>query len=169
MSPQAFQETYLPLTSRIYSIAMAILGNTEDAEDAVQDTFLRLWERADRLDGVERAEAFLCTTVRNVCLNKIRARRHETDVDEMPDLADPSDRTGQDRLTAADDRSFLGRLLGRLSPKARRVVTLRHVGEYATKEIATLTGDTDVNVRATLSRARRQLKEEYLRAMREAQ
>lgn len=169
MKPEVFQERYLPLSSRLFSIAMAILGNAEDAEDAVQDTYLRLWERADRLGDVEQGEAYLSTMVRNVCLNKLRARRHETDVDETTELADNAATTAQEQLEKADDRSFWSKLLDHLSPRARRLVALRHVGEYSTHDIAQLTGDTEVNVRVALSRARRQLKEEYLRAQREAQ
>jgi len=167
MSPQTFQEKYLPLSSRLYSIALSILCNAEDAEDVVQDTYLRLYENVDKIERVANKEAYLCTMVRNACLNKLRSHHYETDMEEAEDTPDVADTTGQDRLEAADSRSFWTKLLGGLSPKARRIVTLRHIGEYSTHDIALLTGETDSNVRSTLSRARCQLKEAYLRTLRE--
>ena len=50
MNTQSFEQKYLQLTPRLYSVAFSVLGNAEDAEDAVQDTFARLWEKRNELE-----------------------------------------------------------------------------------------------------------------------
>lgn len=162
MSPHAFQEQYLTLATRLYGVAFAILGNAQDAEDAVQDAYIRLWKCIDRLDDVRSSEAFFVTTVRNVCLNSLRGRSRETDFEGIDDVADTPARDPADET---ESHSFWQRALGHLAPKARRIVTLRHIGEYSTHDIADITGETETNVRSTLSRARRQLREEYQREL----
>lgn len=155
MTPQTFYDKYTSLMPQLYRTAYAIVGNRQDAEDAVQDTFVRMWEHRKQLEGVERPEAYFLMAVRNVCLNMLRARHEEIEVESQYALPDTADRTGQ----PPEGRSFIARLFSRLAPKARRIMTLRHVGEYSTRDIARLTGETESNVRSTLSRARQQLRD----------
>lgn len=159
MRPEDFNAQYLRQARRLYSVAYHILGNAEDAEDAVHDAYIRLWERAERLPDVQSAEAFFATAVRNVCLNTLRGRHGQVALDaagEVPDApqAEPA------------DRSLWRRVLAGLSPKARRIVTLRHLGEYATRDIALLTGETETNVRSILSRSRTTMRDAYRDAIR---
>jgi RNA polymerase sigma factor, sigma-70 family len=157
MTQQEFQHKYLPLAPQFYRRALALLGNAQDAEDAVQDTYLKLWNQSTRLERMELPEAFMQTVLRNVCLNMLR-KRH-TPENEL-DMADKLPEEGDD-IGRVEQQGTLRMLLDSLSPKARRMVTLRHLGDFSYEEMATLTGETEGNIRTILSRARRFLKERY--------
>ena len=162
MTAQSFEKKYLGLSPRLYSVACSLLGNAEDAEDAVQDVFVKLWEKRARLEQMENAEAYFLATLRNICLNKLREHHLEAAATDDWDAVPSRDEATADApMERRETRSILKRLFGRLSPRARRVVTLRHVGEYSFRNLAEVTGETEVNLRAILSRARRQLREDY--------
>ena len=73
MPPQTFYDKYTSLMPLFYHTAYAIVGNRQDAEDAVQDTFVRIWEHRKQLEGAERLETYFLMAVRNVCLNMTNA------------------------------------------------------------------------------------------------
>lgn len=156
MSSESFQDRYLPLLPQLYRVALSILANVQDAEDAVNDTYLQLDRQRDRLASMPNAEGYFIVTLRNVCISMLRRRQVMQDVDEV-DLPDESPDDGE-----RDPKPGLWqKLLGKLTPKAKKIVELRHVAECSMTDIATLTGETEVNVRAILSRSRRKLREEY--------
>lgn len=170
MDFKTLRETYLKQLPRLYSVAVTLLQNVEDAEDAVQDTYVRLWQRADRgfeVTDVERGEAYLFTTLRHLCYDRLKERGRQQDEVEADEVADDLIETDDDQPSSHP--SFWNCLLARLQPKAARIVRLRHLGELSTRDIAQLTGETESNVRSTLSRARQQLKAEYRRALNERQ
>ncbi len=153
MNPQAFQEKYLPLMPRLYRTAFAILGNAPDAEDAVQEVYLRLWEQADRVEKMEKPELFFMVTLRHLCITMLRQRHEDLTLEEVQDEMPPAEEPQSSRL-----HTLLHGAVSALTPKARRIITLRHIGDYSIGHIAELTGETEVNIRAILSRTRRRLR-----------
>lgn len=153
MTCEEFETKFMPLSANLYALAKGLLGNDDDAQDAVQETYLKMWRMADRLPALEKPEAFFATTLRNECLMALRHRRPQSDVDDMPDegAADAD-------MERVERRGVVARLLRGLTAKARRVVVLRHLGEYSNREVAELTGETEEAVRQQLSRARRQMR-----------
>ena len=67
MTSQKFSTEYLPLAPMLYRIAFHILEQQDEAEDAVQETFLKLWEIRDKLDDVESAKAYSIRILKNEC------------------------------------------------------------------------------------------------------
>jgi|GEM_PF-257097 len=162
MNTQSFEQKYLQLTPRLYSVAFSVLGNAEDAEDAVQETFARLWEKRNELERMENAEGYFMTTLRHISLNMLRNRRAAADIAEAHNAPTDIDATtAQAEMEHRETHGLLKRLLARLSPRSRRVVALRHVGECSFHDMAEITGETEVNLRMILSRARRQLRAAY--------
>lgn len=156
MKARKFKETYLGLAPVLYRTAFAILRNAEDAEDAVQDTFLRLYEETERLADMERPEAYFTITVRHISLNILRQRRDCPMDDEEKE---PSTTRGTaDSLEARDE---LRSLLLRLNADERRILLMRHAAECSFADIATATGRTESSVRMLLSRIRRRLRNFY--------
>ena len=74
MNKETFKQTYLPLSASMYRTAYRILGNPEDAEDMVQEAYMKLWKQRDTLDGILDARAYAVTSVKNLCLDTIRKR-----------------------------------------------------------------------------------------------
>lgn len=154
MTCKDFEERFIPLSGQLFALANGLLGDEDDARDAVQESYLKLWRMADRLAAMEHPEAFAARTVRNECLMTLRRRARHRPEEELPDTAE--DDTGPERM---ERRSLAARLLRGLTAKARRIVVLRHLGEYSNSEVARLTGETEENVRQQLSRARRKMRQ----------
>ncbi len=131
----------------LYRAALAILGNPCEAEDAVQDAFLRYLEKAPAFEGPQHQRAWLLRVTVNLCKSRLRSPwRHRTVPlsDLLPD-APPEDSAVLDAV-------------GRLPPKERAAVHLFYYEGYQAKEIAAMTGEAEGTVRARLSRARKKLR-----------
>ena len=162
MTAKEFQLRFLPMQPRLYRLALGMLCVEADAEDAVQDTYLKVWQQADRIDDMENAEGFFVLTLRNVCLNIIRSRRGTANLDQMNNLMVEND-TEMQRLIEKEDLITLRKAISQLQPKARSMVTMFYFSRMSSHQIAEATGETDANVRSTLSRAREQLRDMLLK------
>ncbi|HEY7784353.1 MAG TPA: sigma-70 family RNA polymerase sigma factor [Pyrinomonadaceae bacterium] len=144
----------------LYRQAYSILGNAMDAEDLLQETFLR-WQQTD-LTEVRSAKAFLWTILRNLCLNHVQSARvrHEKCLEALTDepaatnaACDPQESESLlDSITAA-----LQLLMERLPPKERLVLMLREVFDYDYEEIASIITNNNAACRQMLLRAKRHL------------
>lgn len=85
MTAEDFKCRFLPLHPKLYRIAFALVGNADDAEDILQETYSKLWMKREELEAVRNPEAFCVTWVKNCCLDYLRsprANRHEEDITE---------------------------------------------------------------------------------------
>ena len=121
-----------------------------DAQDAVQETFLRYMKKAPRLNGPEHERAWLLTVAGNICRNQLRQRRTHphTPLDSLPEIPAPSvaDTPLLDRLTALPDR-------------VKMVVLLHYVEGYKVREIAQRLHLTQSTVKMRLQKGRQLLKQ----------
>ena len=143
---------------RLEAIAYRLLGSAGDAEDAVQDAFLR-WHAADR-ERIETPEAWLTKVVTNLCLNQLtsaRARR-ETYVGQwLPEPLLAGDRMLGPADTAEQRESVsmaMLTLMERLSPNERAVYVLREAFDYPHREIAEILDLTESNCQQIYRRAK---------------
>jgi RNA polymerase sigma factor (sigma-70 family) len=143
---------------RLFGIAYRVLGSVPDADDVVQDTWIR-WQRADRGQVRDRA-AFLATATTRHAINvgqSARARR-ECCIGLRP--LEPVD-TGADPALRAQQREALELavriLMEKLSPTERAVFVLREAFDYSYRQIADVLGLSEANARQLITRARRRL------------
>lgn len=165
MTADEFKTLFLPCHRRLYRMAYRLTGRQEEAEDMVQETFLRLWSRRNDLSGIENPEAFSLITLRNIWLDNIRRSRPERS-DRPPEdyaLADGTDiaRETEDR----DTSSLIMNMIRRLPDQQRLVMTMRDVSDMTFEEISDDTGLSQGNIRTLLSRARKNIREQYLRLL----
>jgi RNA polymerase sigma-70 factor, ECF subfamily len=143
--------------SLLFSIAYRMLGSVADAEDMLQEAFIR-WQQSTEED-VRSPRAFLVTIISRLCINHLqsaRAQREEYVGQWLPEpiVTDPgSDPFGIIRVDESLSMAFLV-LLERLTPVERAVFLLREVFEYEYSEIAGVLGQSEVNCRQILRRAR---------------
>jgi RNA polymerase sigma-70 factor (ECF subfamily) len=144
------------LRPRMMSVAYRMLGSVVDAEDAVQDAFLRLHNAQD----VDSPEGFLIRTTTRRCIDQLRAdRRRKTYIGPwVPEPVDTSSRRENSTLEESLSQGFL-LMLERLSPTERAAFVLRTVFEYEYAEIAAFLDKTETYVRQIVSRAKSHLKE----------
>lgn len=93
MTAEDFKRRFLPFHPKLYRIAFALVGNSDDAEDILQEAYSKLWMKREELEVVQNPEAFCVTLIKNVCLDYLRsprANRHEEDITEAYQLSTDS-------------------------------------------------------------------------------
>lgn len=155
--------TFNQLRPRLLGIAYRMLGVVAEAEDTVQDAWLR-WHGTDR-DGVENPEAWLVAVTTRIAIDRLRAarvqREHYAGIWLPEPLLEASPPTPEELRERADDLSvaFL-RVLERLTPEARAAFLLREVFDVDYGEVAAIVGKSEAACRQLVSRARTQVREE---------
>ncbi len=143
--------------SLLFSVAYRMLGTVADAEDMLQETFIR-WQQADE-EEIRSPRAFLITIISRLCINHLqsaRVRREEYIGQWLPEpiVTDPAhDPLNIIRVDESLSMAFLI-LMERLTPVERAVFLLREVFEYEYAEIAAILGQSEVNCRQILRRSR---------------
>ncbi len=161
MQKISFRNDILPLKDKLFRLALCITRNREEAEDIVQDTMLRVWNRREEWNVWETVEGFCLTICRNLAIDrsqKMDARHVELtpEVTELPDMAAP------DKLMERDERlGLLQRLIAELPEKQRTILQLRDVEGKSYKEIAEILQLTEEVVKVNLFRARQRIKLKY--------
>lgn len=156
MDKSRFEYEYLPFYKRVFAISLVIVRDRDEAADAVQETFARLWERRDELDDISNPEAYAVTVAKHVCLSRLK--RRETSSDEMQSIITDGE---AERFEQKEKLELLKLLIGRLPETQRKVIELSAFGDCSNDEISEITGESPANVRQLLSRGRKKLKDLY--------
>jgi RNA polymerase sigma-70 factor (TIGR02957 family) len=166
MKAEAFEE----LRPRAFAIAYRMLGSVSEAEDVVQEAYLRLHRAARDGERIESPRAYLATVVTRLAIDQLRSARvrRETYVGEWlpePLLADPDPQADPARHAEVADTLSLAFLvlLESLSPEQRAVFLLREVFDYPYDRIAEIVDKSEDNVRQLAVRARRHVEERRVR------
>ncbi len=162
--PPTFEQLMLPHLDAAYNLATWLLRDRHDAEDAVQDSFLRAQRAFDRFRGSD-GRAWLLTIVRNVCYSHLRQGRRgpEEVVFEEEVHGSTHDPAASNAVAWNEVKSeLLQKGLERLPPEYREVIVLHEIEGLAYREIASVSGVPIGTVMSRLSRARGKLQTEVL-------
>jgi RNA polymerase sigma-70 factor (ECF subfamily) len=161
MDASEFKKMFLPLNKRMYWAAWQLTGNAQEAEDLVQEAYLKLWTKRDQLHDIENTGAYCITLLRRIYFDEKRRKRPEVD-GSPPDayeVADGDD-TGHS-IELRDESSQVMQLIDALPDRQRQIIILRDVDDLPYDEIETRTGMNAVNVRVLLSRARKMIRKQF--------
>jgi len=142
---------------RCFAIAYRMLGSTAEAEDVLQEAWIR-WQGAAA--QVESPGAYLAATVTRLCLDQLRSARVRREQYVGPWLPEPIDTTGQEEVDPESISMAFLLLLERLSPPERAALLLRQVFELEYAEIAAILGGTEAAARQSFHRANEHLRAE---------
>lgn len=157
MNNTEFKKSFFSLKGRFYKEALKLLGNAEDAEDAVQNLYLRLWEMRDELNSLISPEAYCNRLLRNICIDHWR-RHCDITMESLNDEVMIEE--GMTQFEKNDEKEYVDLYLKNLPPVQRNVLKMRLQG-YSFKEIAEITGVAEVSVRVAISRLRGHFKEYF--------
>lgn len=153
--------TFLAVRPRLYGIAYRMLRSAAEAEDVVQEAWIR-WQTADR-SVVRDAAAFLATTTTRLAINVMQSARSRRETSAGPWLPEPVDGSVDPR-SGAEQRQALTAgiqlLLQKLSPTQRAAYVLREAFDYSYRDIATTLRLTEANARQVVTRARQHVADE---------
>jgi RNA polymerase sigma factor (sigma-70 family) len=162
MSQERFKAEILPLREKLFHIAQRILVEEQEAEDAVQEVLLKLWYTRDLLVNYESPAAYATTVTKNHCLDRLKVKNRQEPLDdsyfglvatENPYLL----------LERKNTNEILRKIIERLPPLQQATIKMKDIEEFEVEEIAEITGTTVDAVRVNLSRARKKVREEYIK------
>lgn len=161
----SFHNDILPLKNELYRLALRITLNPAEAEDVVQETMMKVWNRRDEWERLESIEAFCLTICRNLSLDKLR--RMDNQAQTLDATIDPSDSwvaSNPEEQTVQRDRVQLVRqLIDQLPEKQRSVMQLRDIEGKSYRDIATILQISEEQVKINIFRARKTIKERFLK------
>lgn len=164
MEQDRFRLEVLPLRELLMGYSLRLLSDSADAEDVVQEVFLKLWDMRNGLGGYDSVKALALQTTRNLCVDRIRARTRSKIVRESSVAFERS--TERSPHMALEQKDGVMRVMGLIEglPETQRIVLkMRHVEGLEVEEIAGLTGCSPDAVRMNLSRARKRIKELFVK------
>lgn len=159
MDAETFKEIFLPYHPKLYRVAYRMVEDTAGAEDIVQDTFVKLWNKRNGMEHVNNTESFALTTLRNTCLDYLRTKKNSYHTGFEADI--PETTSLPDQLELNDDARYVKTLIDGLPEQQRLVMMLKHWEGYSDYEIEEMTGLSRGNIRVVLSRARKTIREQY--------
>jgi len=161
MKASVFKQNILPCSRKMYLAAWRLTGNAQASEDLVQETMLKLWTIRERIAPESNIEAYCVTVLRNIFYDRHRLRHLDIDGTAVDTLRIKADDDVADFVEKTDDTATVMQLIDRLPKQQRTVIMLKDVKGLSFGEIETSTGMSDVNIRATLCRARKQIREQF--------
>ena len=150
----ALVEQYAPT---LYRVAFSVLRNGADAEDAVQEAFLRVLRHRDSLNEIRDHRVWLIRIVWNIVLDRKRRAKTRPETDDVSELARVLPATGlsaEESAAAAQHHAGVLKMVDKLPVKEREVLVLSAFEELSSVEIAAVLGVTESTVRSRLFRAR---------------
>lgn len=161
MDATEFKHLFLPCHPQLYRTAFRIMCNVQDAEDMVQEAYLKLWNRRDELTEIVNIEAYCVILVKNLCHDALRRCRPDEERQAAEELILPTDDDIADKIEQRDEADHVRKLISELPERQRRIILMRDVDDCSYEEIEKITGLSSTNVRVLLSRARKKIREQF--------
>ena len=159
MTAEQFKKRFINLYPKLFAVAMANIGNSEDAKDVMQSLYLKLWENRCKLSDVGNDIGYCRNALVNICRDRWRSKILEpewaTEEEDIPAEC-------HTLFETEDIKEKIEQFIARLPDKQRRIMTMRMHGA-TTDEIIEATGLSVENVRTILSRTRQLVRDYYNR------
>lgn len=171
-TPEAFQELFDLYSDKLFRLTAGMCGSDEDAEDVVQESFLRFFESLDRFEGRSAIGTWLYRAAHNACIDRLRRQRPtlelaEEDPEEddlpMPTILADWEHLPEDLQAQAEFQAQLHAAIAELPPRLRAAFLLRDVEELSTEEAAQVLEIEPGALKVRLHRARLLLRERLSR------
>ncbi|WP_352422193.1 sigma-70 family RNA polymerase sigma factor [Proteiniphilum sp.] len=156
MNVRQFQYQILCLSDKSYRMALSILKNEGNARDALQELMARLWEKREQLDAITNHQAFVLTSMRNLCFDMLRKSIHTLEIPADTEYNAP---TPYQQVEQSDMMNHIAKMIDELPEMQRTILRMKDVEEMELKEIAQIMSMTENAVTVNLSRARKKLRD----------
>lgn len=162
MQEISFRKDILPLKDKLFRLALRITFDRAEAEDVVQETLIRVWNKRDEWRQFGSMEAYCLTVAKNLAIDRSERKDAQTvslppEVEQMAEVADP-----YEKLVHKERLALVHRLMNELPEKQRLIMQLRDVEGKSYKEIAVVLNLTEEQVKVNLFRARQKVKQKFI-------
>ncbi len=159
MTPEEFKIELLPLKNKLFRLARHLTGQCEEAEDVVQEVYLKVWDMRHQLGKYKSVEGLLVTMTRNRSLDRLRRKKFRT-LPLKPEIIHRSSDDLQQQTEVSDLVQKVKKMMMDLPEQQQTIMHLRDVEGYDFEEIAEITGFDGNYIRVNLSRARKKIRME---------
>ena len=147
----------MPYKDKLFRLAKRILVSRDEAEDAVQEVYLKLWKGKQKISKYDNPEAFAVTMTKNYCLDRLRSKK-AGNLKIVHSNYEHSDNVER-KVEARDGVNMVFEIMETLPETQRIVLQLRDVEQYEFAEIAKMLDSNETAIRVNLSRARKTVRE----------
>ena len=160
----SFQNDILPLKNQLYRLALRITLDSAEAEDIVQETLIKVWDRRESWTSIDNIEAFCFTIGRNKALDYVRSvnSRNES-LDSSQNERPDTSYTPSQQTVVNDQMAMVRHIVDSLPEKQKSCIQLRDFEGKAYKEIARLLDMTEEQVKINIFRGRQAIKEKFVK------
>ena len=149
-------------STTLYRVAYSVTRNSAEAEDIVQETFLRVLKHQGKLDEIRDARVWLVRIAWNLSLDRKRRSKARPETEDIADLVrtlPSAERRADDEAISSQEHARVLALIDQLPEKERQALLLSALEELSTSEIASICSTTESSIRSRIFRARRELAE----------
>ena len=161
MNQKEFLEIVTPFKDKLYRLAKRLLLSNEEAQDAVQEVYLKLWKGRAKMGEYKNPEAFAMTMCKNYCLDRLKSKQAgnlkivHSNYQNSENL--------QRQVEANDGVAMVFKIMETLPEKQKMVMQLRDIEQFDYAEIAAMMDTNETAVRVALSRARKTVREKLIK------
>lgn len=160
MQEISFRDDILPLKDKLFRLALRITFDRAEAEDIVQDTMIRVWNKREEWSQFDSIEAYCLTVAKNLAID--RSQKKETqNLGITSEVEEVSVASAYDQLVGEERLQIIHRLINKLPEKQRLIMQMRDIEGASYKEIANVLDITEEQVKVNLFRARQKVKQQY--------
>ncbi len=162
MNQSDFLNSVLPFKDKVFRLAKRLLVSSEEAEDATQELYFKLWKNKEKIAEYKNIEAFAMTMTKNYCFDRLKSKQ-ASNLTLVHSNYKEKDTSLDKKMEYQDSVSQVHRLIEMLPEKQKLVIQLRDVEEYDFEEIGKMLDLKPTAVRVALSRARKTIREELIK------
>jgi RNA polymerase sigma-70 factor (ECF subfamily) len=160
MQEISFRDDILPLKDKIFRLALRITFNKAEAEDVVQDTMIRVWNKREEWSQFDSIEAYCIAVARNLAIDRSQ-KKEAQHLQLTPEMEMRGDGGPHEQFADNERIRIIHELINRLPEKQRLIMQMRDIEGDSYKEIAKVLGLTEEQVKVNLFRARQKIKQQY--------
>ena len=162
MNQSDFLKSVLPFKDKVFRLAKRLLVSTEEAEDATQELYFKLWRNKEKLANYKNVEAFAMTMTKNYCFDRLKSKQ-ASNLTFVHSNYKEKDTALETKIEQRDSVSQVHVLIDKLPEQQKLVIQLRDIEEYDFEEIGKMLDLKPTAVRVALSRARKTIREELIK------
>ncbi len=161
MNQTEFLKTILPCKDKLYRLAKRLLVSKDEAEDAVQEVFLKLWKGRDKIKNYKSPEAFAITMTKNYCLDRLKSRQ-ASNLKIVHNNFKNSENIER-QVEANEGVELVTKIMKTLPEKQKIIMQLRDIEQFEFAEISQMLEINETAIRVALSRARKAVREQLIK------
>ena len=151
----------MPHHRLLYRVAYQLTGNAQDAEDLLQDLYLKLWQKRDDLPDEAMKEAYLATMMRNLFVDQRRLKHVDASAELKNEEGPPDERSLDRQIDARDEARQMEGLISERPERDAKIIQMHLVDDRSYEEIERDTGLSQGNIRIIVMRTKKKLKQQF--------